>query len=39
MKFFEVGFDDVNIHFSPPFILMSSFEVVDGTDPSTIIHR
>ncbi|HXX96677.1 MAG TPA: hypothetical protein VEL11_06125 [Candidatus Bathyarchaeia archaeon] len=24
---------------SPPFILMSSFEVVDGTDPSAVIHR
>jgi hypothetical protein len=40
MNFFDdVGFDDVNIYFSPPFILMSSFEVVDGTDPSAIIHR
>jgi hypothetical protein len=39
MKFFEVGFDDVNIYFSPPFILMSSFEVVDGADPRAIIHR
>ena len=38
-EFFEVSFDDVNIYFLPPFILMSSFEVVDGTDPSTIIHR
>ena len=38
-NFFDVGFDDVNIYFSPPFILISSFEVVDSADPSAIIHR